>query len=83
MLDYLRTSRSNLEARFKAEMNKTIHQVIHEEKITRAKQLLRRSDIPIQEISDICGYPSLQYFYSVFKKEFNQTPKEFRSLAMK
>ncbi|WP_109078266.1 XylR family transcriptional regulator [Aggregatibacter kilianii] len=79
VLDHLRTSRSNLEARFKAEMNKTIHQVIHEEKINRAKQLLRRSDIPIQEISDICGYPSLQYFYSVFKKEFNQTPKEFRN----
>ena len=83
VLDYLRTSRSNLEARFKTEMNKTIHQIIHEEKITRAKNLLRHSDISIQEISDICGYPSLQYFYSVFKKEFNQTPKEFRSLAMK
>ena len=24
------------------------------------------------------GYPSIQYFYSVFKKEFEMTPKEFR-----
>lgn len=32
VLDHLETSRSNLEQRFKNEMNKTIHQVIHEEK---------------------------------------------------
>ncbi|TCP92136.1 AraC family transcriptional regulator [Cricetibacter osteomyelitidis] len=78
VLDHLRTSRSNLESRFKSEMNKTIHQVIHEEKINRAKNLLLQTDLPIQEIADVCGYPSLQYFYSVFKKELEQTPKEFR-----
>ena len=78
VLDHLRTSRSNLELRFKAEMDKTIHQVIHEEKIQRAIHLLRQTDISIQEISEVCGYPSLQYFYSVFKREQNQTPKEFR-----
>lgn len=78
VLDHLETSRSNLEQRFKNSMNKTIHQVIHEEKISRAKNLLQQTDISIQEISEICGYPSIQYFYSVFKKEFGMTPREFR-----
>ncbi|WP_040976939.1 XylR family transcriptional regulator [Necropsobacter massiliensis] len=78
VLDHLRTSRSNLELRFKTEMNKTVHQVIHEEKMQRAINLLRQSDISIQEISEVCGYPSLQYFYSVFKKDYHQTPKAFR-----
>lgn len=78
VLDHLRTSRSNLELRFKAEMNKTIHQVIHQQKMKRAINLLRFSDIPIPEIAEVCGYPSLQYFYSVFKKEQQQTPKAFR-----
>nr|WP_172435797.1 DNA-binding transcriptional regulator [Actinobacillus succinogenes] len=78
VLDHLRISRSNLEQRFKAEMNKTIHQVIHEEKLDRAKNMLKFTDVPIQEIAEICGYPSLQYFYAVFKKEHRQTPKEFR-----
>lgn len=78
VLDHLETSRSNLEQRFKNEMNKTIHQVIHEEKFSRAKNLLQQTDISIQEISEICGYPSIQYFYSVFKKELGLTPKEFR-----
>jgi len=78
VLDQLRTSRSNLETRFKAEMQKTIHQVIFEEKINRAKNLLIQTDLPIAEISTVCGYPSITYFYSVFKKAFGQTPKDFR-----
>jgi LacI family transcriptional regulator len=26
----------------------------------------------------MCGYPSLQYFYSVFRKEYDVTPKDYR-----
>lgn len=81
VLDQLRISRSNLEQRFKLEMNKTIHQVIHEEKLERATKLLRLTNVSIQEIAEVCGYPSLQYFYAVFKKEKKQTPKEFRDNA--
>lgn len=78
VLDHLRISRSNLEQHFKAEMNKTIHQVIHEEKLARAKYMLKFTDISIQEIANVCGYPSLPYFYAVFKKALGKTPKEFR-----
>ena len=78
VLDHLRISRSNLEQRFKKELDKTIHQAIHEEKLKRAEYMLQSTDISIQEIAEICGYPSLQYFYSVFKKEYANTPKAFR-----
>ncbi|TDQ57727.1 AraC family transcriptional regulator [Mesocricetibacter intestinalis] len=78
VLDHLMVSRSNLELRFKRELGKTIHQAIHEEKLSRAKHMLCSTDIPIQEIAEICGYPSLQYFYAVFRKDYRQTPKEFR-----
>ncbi|WP_346556921.1 DNA-binding transcriptional regulator [Mannheimia haemolytica] len=78
VLDHLKISRSNLEQRFKQEMNKTIHQVIHEEKLARATYMLKFTEISTQEIANVCGYPSLQYFYAVFKKEFGKTPKEFR-----
>ncbi len=78
VLDHLKISRSNLEQRFKTEMNKTIHQVIHEVKLARARHMLQNTDIPLQEVADICGYPSLQYFYTVFKKECGKTPKEYR-----
>lgn len=78
VLDHLQISRSNLEQRFKIELNKTIHQVIHEVKLARARHMLRNTNISLQEIADICGYPSLQYFYAVFKKTYKKTPKEYR-----
>lgn len=78
VLDYVKASRSNLENRFRTETGKTIHQVLYDEKMNKAKQLLTDTDIAIQEIAEVCGYPSVQYFYFVFKKEFNQTPNEYR-----
>lgn len=78
VLDYLKISRSNLEQRFKLELNKTVHQIIHEEKLNRAVYLLRFTDISMPEIAEICGYPSLQYFYAVMKKAYGITPKAFR-----
>ncbi|MDA3979344.1 XylR family transcriptional regulator [Gallibacterium sp. AGMB14963] len=79
VLDYVKASRSNLENRFRTETGKTIHQVLHEEKMNKAKQLLSDTQIAIQEIAEVCGYPSVQYFYFVFKKEFQQTPNEYRA----
>ncbi|WP_159281073.1 D-xylose utilization transcriptional activator XylR [Rahnella variigena] len=80
VLDAIGMSRSNLEKRFKDETGQTIHGVIHEEKLDRARNLLAATSISINEISQMCGYPSLQYFYSVFKKGYEMTPKEYRSI---
>src|SRR3712207_1928394 len=47
VLDHLQISRSNLEQRFKIELNKTIHQVIHEVKLARARHMLRNTNISL------------------------------------
>ena len=78
MLTYVGISRSNMEGRFKLERGHSIHQEIHNSKLTRACSLLKNTELPIQEISELCGYPSLQYMYSVFKKDIDNTPKEYR-----
>ncbi|OSC45785.1 XylR family transcriptional regulator, partial [Klebsiella pneumoniae] len=78
VLDAVGISRSNLEKRFKEEVGETIHTVIHSEKLEKARSLLVSTSLSINEISQMCGYPSLQYFYSVFKKEYDVTPKEYR-----
>ena len=78
VLDAVGISRSNLEKRFKEEVGETIHAVIHAEKLEKARSLLISTSLSINEISQMCGYPSLQYFYSVFKKEYDTTPKEYR-----
>ncbi|MCE0495715.1 XylR family transcriptional regulator [Vibrio salinus] len=78
VLTHVGISRSNLESRFKEERDHSIHFEIHKAKLDRARNLLSSTDLPIAEISETCGYPSIQYMYSVFKKSFNKTPKEYR-----
>ena len=80
VLDAIGMSRSNLEKRFRDETGDTIHAMIHREKLEKARELLASSSLNINEISQMCGYPSLQYFYSVFKKSYASTPKEYRQL---
>jgi LacI family transcriptional regulator len=78
VLDALRISRSNLEIRFKEERGHSVHQEIHNSKLNRACELLASTNIAIAEIPALCGYPSLQYLYTVFKKDINVTPKDYR-----
>ncbi len=82
VLSYLRISRSNLELRFKEERGHSVHCEIHNAKLKRACQLLISTTITIADIPSLCGYPSLQYMYTVFKKEIKMTPKEFRLKSM-
>jgi len=78
VLDYVGISRSNLENRFKEERKHSIHQEIHDYKFQQAKNLLSTTTLSINEIAEMCGYPSLQYMYAVFKKSVEITPKEYR-----
>ena len=78
VLSFVGVSRSNLEARFKEERGHSIHQEIHNSKLHRACHLLASTELPIVEIASLCGYPSLQYMYTVFKKNLDLTPKDYR-----
>jgi LacI family transcriptional regulator len=78
VLEHVGLSRSNMESRYKEERGHTIHQEIHNYKFKQAENLLKTTSISIQEISEMCGYPALQYMYAVFKKSLNMTPKEYR-----
>lgn len=78
VLDHIGISRSNLDTRFREERGHSIHHEIHQEKLKYACELLCDINIPIQSVADRSGYPSLQYMYSVFKKDLGYTPKEFR-----
>lgn len=78
VLDHVGISRSNLEGRFRDERGHSIHTEIHNEKLRRACKMLKETDEPATEIAGMCGYPSIQYMYAIFRKHFNQTPVEYR-----
>lgn len=78
VLDYVGISRSNLEQRFKVERGHSVHTEIHNEKLYKSSDLLKQQELTVQEVASICGYPSVQYMYTVFKKHYNQTPLAYR-----
>lgn len=48
------------------------------EKIERAKDLLKNTEIPIMQIASDAGYASPHSFFTIFKKTYGITPKEYR-----
>lgn len=51
-------------------------------RLSRAKELLQSTDLPVGEICRQCGYTSVYYFDRVFKKEFGLQPTQFRKTCL-
>lgn len=79
VLEAIGTSRSNLDKKFIAELNMSIHKVIQMEKLARAKELLKTTTLAVAEISRLCGYNTPQYFCTIFQSELAMTPVQYRN----
>lgn len=62
---------------FKSKYGKTPVRYIHEKRIERAKFLLRSGAYTRAEISELCGFYDVKYFYSVFKAVTGLTTGEY------
>lgn len=49
-------------------------------RLTRAKELLAETNLPVREIGERVGFPNNAYFTSLFKKRFGCPPGEYRML---
>ncbi|MFT3866936.1 MAG: substrate-binding domain-containing protein [Nibricoccus sp.] len=72
-------SRASLERRFRRFLNRTPLQEIRRVRITRARQLLRATDLPLKAIAAQCGYPAPSRLIEAFHAETGLTPKAFRA----
>ena len=63
---------------FKKKRGISVNQYINKLKIAKAKELLLLTDYTVNEITKIIGYNDDKYFYRVFKKHEDLTPKEYR-----
>ncbi len=73
-------SKYYLAREFKKEYGVTIIQYIISKRIVYAKQLLRFTDKPIDEISEICGFNDQSYFVKQFKRSEGVTCLTFRKM---
>ena len=64
---------------FKQSTGFTPHQYLIRQRLTKAQELLRRSDIAIADIGYMVGYKNPSHFTSLFRKHFKVTPKAYRN----
>ena len=75
---YVGVSRSTLETYFQQELGRSVHDEILRFKLEAATSMLAHSNCSSAEIALSCGFTSIQYLLSVFKRELGCTPREYR-----
>lgn len=63
---------------FKKEIGCTLSEFVLREKMNLAKSLLDRSKLSVSIVASKVGYSNFSYFSQCFKKEFGETPSEYR-----
>lgn len=63
---------------FRAETGRSITDALTSIRMEKAKMLLHRTDIPIQDISEYVGIGSRPYFHALFKRRVGLTPAQYR-----
>ena len=74
-------SRTHFNKLFKKTYGITPVKYINNQRIKKAKFLLRNGNYTNEEIAHLCGFGNIKYFYVVFKNITGQTTKEYRSFA--
>lgn len=75
----LHMSRTQLHRKIKALTNKSITAYIRSFRLQRAKELIQKSNLTIQQIAFETGFSDSSYFHRSFVKEFNKKPTDFRN----
>jgi AraC-like DNA-binding protein/mannose-6-phosphate isomerase-like protein (cupin superfamily) len=76
-------SGSGLRRRFHDEVGQSPADYITQQRIERAKRLLRETNRPVTDIAFSLGFNSSPYFAAVFKRYAGQSPSQFREECLK
>ncbi|MBQ6631294.1 MAG: helix-turn-helix transcriptional regulator [Romboutsia sp.] len=64
---------------FKKELGVNIITYINRKRIYTSLDLLKNTNLSIEEIVDLIGLNNTSYFYTLFKKEIGTSPKQYRN----
>ncbi len=68
---------------FKTETGQLFSVFLNQTRIEHAQELLLSTSLPLNEISQKCGYANISYFYNIFKKHTGKTPTQYRKTQTK
>ncbi|MEG0789574.1 MAG: AraC family transcriptional regulator [Alistipes sp.] len=77
----LNMSYSNFRKIFKEYTGFAPAQYIQEMKLSKAKELLTHTTVPVKEIAYLMGFENQEYFFTAFKKKNRVTPAEYRRMT--
>ncbi len=73
----LNMNSSYLSTLFKMEVGIGFVDYLNEVRLTHAKELMDHTSMKLKDLIEQSGFYSYQYFFSLFKKKYNMTPKEY------
>ena len=77
LCDYFGISEPYASRLFKKHLNMTATEYINNKKLFYACELIRNTNMNINEISAYLGYSDVSYFSKIFKKKFGKSPKNY------
>jgi LacI family transcriptional regulator len=81
LLQQTSLSRRSLEMRFRKALGRSPYQEIRRVQIERAQLLLSRTDRPVREIADACGFKESRQLSVAFSDRLGITPRQYRRRA--
>ncbi|MDP9173996.1 MAG: XylR family transcriptional regulator [Planctomycetota bacterium] len=81
LLERTSLSRRSLEMRFRKALGRSPYQEIRRVQIERAQLLLSRTDRPVGEIADACGFKEARQLSTAFHDRIGLTPRQYRRRA--
>lgn len=74
-------SRSTLDGHFRRGVGHTVHDEILRIQMNAARSLLAATELPLDQVAKRSGFCHAQYLSSIFRRQFGQTPGEYRRRA--
>lgn len=75
-------SRSTLERQLRKYLGRSPQEEIRYVQIKRASELLITTELSTEKVAGLCGFEHPEYFYVVFKRIMQLTPREYRQQAI-
>ena len=82
LADFVDLSRFQFARRFKQSTGATPHAYVMDERVAKAKTLLRRTGIPLAEVAHQCGFADQSHMNRVFGGRVGTTPGQYREAKL-
>lgn len=67
---------------FKSLKKISVNRYLMKVRLQKAQELLGNNELALNDIAELCGFGSITYFHTIFKKEKGVTPGEYRQRMM-